>query len=286
MYKQVQSLLSGMLSHGVSMRGAESGFDAAAEFRADRHIRLLTFNIQVGIQTSSYRHYITRSWQHLLPHAMRNENLDKISTLLSQYDVVALQEADGGSLRSGFVNQVQYLAESSGFPYWYQQLNRNLGRVAQHSNGLLSRYRPLDVEGHRLPGLLPGRGAIIARFGDPADPLVLVVMHLALGESAQNKQLAYVRELIEPYRHIVLMGDMNAHAHQLLNVSPLSGMGLLPLPGLANSFPSWRPEKALDHILVSPTLTVKGAAVLPFSMSDHLPIALDVLLPEGYLAAV
>ncbi|MDX1464752.1 MAG: EEP domain-containing protein, partial [Halomonas sp.] len=32
------------------------------------HLKLLTFNLQVGIQTSAYHHYLTRSWQHLLPH--------------------------------------------------------------------------------------------------------------------------------------------------------------------------------------------------------------------------
>src|SRR5690625_5777175 len=37
----------------------------------DGHLRLLTFNMQVGIQTSAYHHYLTRSWQHLLPHPQR-----------------------------------------------------------------------------------------------------------------------------------------------------------------------------------------------------------------------
>ncbi|MDO2167415.1 hypothetical protein Q2421_25200, partial [Escherichia coli] len=62
----------------------------------------------------------------------------------------------------------------------YQQLNRNLGRIAQHSNGLLSRWRPTLLEDHPLPGP-PGRGAIFVRFGEGADALVVVMMHLALG---------------------------------------------------------------------------------------------------------
>ncbi|MFX6907664.1 hypothetical protein ABTH77_20640, partial [Acinetobacter baumannii] len=80
-------------------------------------------------------HYLTRGWQHLLPHAGRATNLKRIGELLADYDLVALQEADGGSLRSGYVNQVEHLAQLGAFPYWYQQLNRNLGRIAQHSNG-------------------------------------------------------------------------------------------------------------------------------------------------------
>ncbi len=253
------------------------------EFEPHRHIRLLTFNIQVGINTTSYRHYVTKSWQHVLPYRHRIANLDRIAGLLRNYDVVALQECDGGSLRSGYINQVQYLAEAAGIPYWYQQLNRNLGQFAQHSNGLLSRYRPLDVTEHRLPALIPGRGAIVARYGSEADPLVLVLMHLSLSKAAQQRQLGFIRELIAEYRHVVLMGDMNNHAEELLTRTPLRDSGLVPLPETGHSFPSWRPERDLDHILVSPTLEIRKSEVVSYPMSDHLPIAMDIALPEGYL---
>jgi len=283
MYKRIRNQLNGILKSQESPRGACSGSEHVPEFEVHRHIRLLTFNIQVGINTSSYHHYLTRSWQHFLPNRRRIENLDRIATLLSQYDVVALQECDGGSLRSGYINQVQYLAEAAGIPYWYQQLNRNLGQIAQHSNGLLSRFRPLDVTEHKLPGVIPGRGAIIARYGAEDDPLVLVLMHLSLSKSAQQRQLGYIRELIADYRHVVLMGDMNAHAEQLLTRTPLKETDLIPLPDTAHSFPSWRPEKALDHILVSPSLEIRRSEVVSYPVSDHLPIAMDVALPKGYL---
>ncbi|PID42882.1 MAG: endonuclease [Proteobacteria bacterium] len=248
-----------------------------------QHIRLLTFNVQVGISTSAYRHYLTRSWQHLLPNSRRKENLNKIAVLLRQFDVVALQEVDGGSLRSGFVNQVEYLAESAGFPYWHQQLNRNLGKVAQHSNGFLSRFKPDSVQEYTLPGLIPGRGAIVAKYGGTQDPLVLVVAHLSLGLKAQTAQLNYIQELIKDYRHVVLMGDLNADSKKLLDRSSLNKTGLVALPDDAHSFPSWRPSRSLDHILVSPSLTIRRAGVVSFPVSDHLPIAMDIDMPEDYL---
>jgi len=283
-YRHLRQRLSGLRrNHEAASRGRCSGSDHVPDFQAHRHIRLLTFNIQVGINTSSYHHYLTRSWQHLLPHRNRTENLDRIASLLRNYDVVALQECDGGSLRSAYINQVQYLAEASRIPYWYQQLNRNMGHLAQHSNGLLSRYRPLDVTEHRLPGLIPGRGAIIARYGAKDDPLVLVMMHLALSRTGQNRQLGYIRDLIADYRHVVLMGDMNNHAEELLSRTPLSETDLIPLPATAHSFPSWRPERALDHILVSPSLEIRSSEVVSYPMSDHLPIAMDIALPKGYV---
>jgi len=262
----------------------EENISAIPYLNDSRTIRLLTYNIQIGISTSAYRHYLTRSWQHVLPHRNRKENLDKIAALLQDYDVVALQEVDGGSLRSGFINQVEYLAEEGNFPYWYQQLNRNFGPLAKHSNGLLSRFRPLYVNEYNLPSFIPGRGVIVAKYGDPKDPIVLVIMHLSLSKAAQNAQLLFIRDLIDGYKHVILMGDMNTHADAILHNSPLKSAGLVPLPGVSHTFPSWSPDKALDHILVSRSLEIKKAGVVPFPVSDHLPIALDVRLPESYFS--
>ncbi len=245
----------------------------------DGRLRLLSFNIQVGISTERYRHYLTRSWQHLLPHTGRASNLQKIGKLLGDFDLVALQEADGGSLRSGYINQVEHLAQLGAFPYWYQQLNRNLGRFAQHSNGVLSRLKPHQLEDHPLPGPA-GRGAILVRFGEGEDALIVVMMHLALGAKTRALQLAYIRELIGGYRHQVLMGDMNTHATDLLEHSPLRDLGLIA-PQVEATFPSWRPQRCLDHILLSPSLTLERVEVLAQPISDHLPVAVEIRLPDA-----
>jgi endonuclease/exonuclease/phosphatase family metal-dependent hydrolase len=284
MYERLKYRLNQILAptESSSQMSGEANISETPYLNDSRTIRLLTYNIQVGISTSSYRHYLTRSWQHVLPHRNRKENLNKIAEMLKKYDVVALQEVDGGSLRSGFVNQVEYLAQEGDFPYWYQQLNRNFGPLAKHSNGLLSRFRPLYVNEYTLPSLIPGRGVIVAKYGDPKDPIVLVIMHLSLSKAAQNSQLLFIRDLIDGYQHVILMGDMNTHADAILHNSPLKSAGLVPLPGVSHTFPSWSPEKALDHILVSRSLEIKKAGVVPFPVSDHLPIALDVRLPDSY----
>jgi len=251
----------------------------ASDCPDDGCIRLLSFNIQVGINTQRYHHYLTRSWQHLLPHAGRAGNLQRIGALLGDYDLVALQEADGGSLRSGYINQVEHLAHLGAFPYWYQQLNRNLGHLAQHSNGVLSRLRPSAMEDHPLPGP-PGRGAILLRLGEGPDAIAVVIMHLALGARTRTRQLAYIRELIGSYRHQILMGDMNTHASDLLQYSPLRDLGLIA-PQIAATFPSWRPQRCLDHILLSPELQLERCEVLSQPISDHLPVAVQIRLPTS-----
>lgn len=250
-----------------------------SEWPQDGRLRLLSFNIQVGISTERYHHYLTRGWQHLLPHQGRAGNLQRIGDLLGDYDIVALQEADGGSVRSGFINQVEHLARMGAFPYWYQQLNRNLGRFAQHSNGLLSRLRPTLLEDHPLPGPA-GRGAILLRIGEGDDAIAVVMMHLALGARTRTRQLAYIRELIGGYRHQILMGDMNTHAIDLLEHSPLRDLGLLA-PQVEATFPSWRPQRCLDHILLSPGLELERFQVLAQPISDHLPVAVEIRLPNA-----
>ena len=46
------------------------------------------------------------------------------------------------------------------------------------------------------------------------------------------------------------------------------------------TFPSWRPERRFDHILVSAALEVRSSEVLDYPLSDHLPIAVELVVPE------
>ena len=247
---------------------------------SEGRLKLLSYNIQVGIETDAFHQYLTKSWQHLWPNSRRNSALMRIAQVMSYFDVVAVQEADGGSWRSGFINQVEYLAKHGGFKYWFQQLNRNLGKVAQHSNGALCRNLPDQVDYHKLPGMLPGRGAMLLQYGQGEHALAIVVMHLALGRRGQNRQLAFVKELIQDYRHVILMGDLNTQSDHLLNRSPLASLNLQPVERGLNTFPSWRPRAALDHILVSEAVKVHQVGVLDISVSDHLPIAMEVEIPH------
>lgn len=244
-------------------------------------LRFLSYNIQVGIRTTRYRHYVTKGWKHVLPHEGRNHTLKRIAEVVADYDFVALQEIDAGSIRSGFVNQVEYLAERARFPYWYTQLNRDLGPFAQHGNGLLSRIAPAQMEDHRLPGAIPGRGAIVVRLPFGEASVLVVLLHLSLGERSRALQLDYVRRLIDGEEHIVVMGDMNSHLADLLFDSPLAETSLRPAESVGPTYPSWRPALALDHILVSPTLKIDECEVLDLKLSDHRPVAVSLTRTEA-----
>lgn len=246
---------------------------------APQRLKLLSYNIQAGIATNGYRHYLTHSWKHVLPCTKRLDNLDRIAKLVGGFDIVGLQEVDGGSLRSGFINQTEYLALTARFPYWYDKTNRNLGKFAQHSTGLLSRVCPAEVTEVKLPGMIPGRGALTVRFGHGADALILVIAHLALSRRARFQQLECIADIIGHYRHAIVMGDMNCSTDSreidwLVKRTALSA----PVHHLP-TFPSWRPSRNLDQILVSSSLKVERVDALNYLFSDHLPIIMEVALP-------
>lgn len=249
---------------------------------ATRRLRLLSANIQAGARTQRYSDYLTRSWSHALP-AGKQIALDAIAAMTRDYDIVGLQEADPGSLRSGFTNQTHYLAERAGFDFWSHQPNRNVARVASSANGLLSRLEPVEITDHVLPGRIPGRGVLMARFGEGDDGLLVAVAHLSLGTNSRRAQLSFLGELLHGQPHVVLMGDFNCTAEQpemeLLYRSTHLRPPLCPVP----TFPSWRPLRAIDHILTTSALHSLGCQAMPAAASDHLALALEIDVPLSAL---
>lgn len=251
-----------------------------ARHSAVNELRLLSYNIQVATGSSRLRHYLTRSWRHVLPHPESFSNLDCIASTIKDYDIVALQEADAGSLRSAYVNQTEYVAQKAGFPYWWHQSNRQIGTIAHHSNGMLSRLKPIEVSEHKLPGRIPGRGAMVARYGSDNEYLIVVVLHLSLiGRQARMQQLGFLSEIIQGENHVVMMGDFNCTGQSYEIRRFVEQAGLMMPEKRFDTFPSWKPVRNIDHILLSPSLEVKEMRVLAETTSDHLPIAVDIRLP-------
>src|SRR3546814_19831546 len=73
------------------MRISDWSSDVCSSDLPDR-IKLLTFNIQAAICSSSYRDYITGSWKHLLAHLDSRQTLVQIAVLVCDFDIVAFQE--------------------------------------------------------------------------------------------------------------------------------------------------------------------------------------------------
>lgn len=242
--------------------------------------------MQVGIGTKRYHEYVTRGWRHLLPSQDVRNNLTRIADLLNTHDIIGLQEIDAGSRRSRYENQIETLARQAGFDYWQVQVNRDLGPIAQHGLGLISRFPPLSVSEHKLPGLLPGRGALMARFGSPENSLAVIVTHLSLGASSRTQQLAAICELIAGHENVIVMGDTNCTAADLQADPALTDSRLIVCDRQLVTFPSWRPRRGIDHILISDNLSMQEARVVDATLSDHRPVAMRISLPPGLRQAL
>ena len=246
---------------------------------AERRLRLLSCNILAGASVQRYSEYVTRSLNAVLPGRSKMDNLDRLAAVLPQFDVIGLQEADAGSLRSGFLNQTRYLAETAGMPFWSHQPNRPMARLAHSANGLISRLEPHSVLDYPLPSRIHGRGALLAQFGEGEHALAVMIAHLSLSAPARTRQLGFIAELLHDFPHAVLMGDLNTEPHSAEMRHLFAKCSLQPPAQSTPTFPSWKPRRALDHILTSPAIRLDRMWTLPQAFSDHLPLAAEIVLP-------
>ncbi|NZA27282.1 endonuclease/exonuclease/phosphatase family protein [Luteimonas sp. SJ-92] len=244
---------------------------------------MLSANIQAGSSTRRYSDYAMRSWSHVLPAGNKLRALDQIAELAGGHDIVGLQESDPGSWRSGFTNQTHYLAERGGFDYWTHQPNRRVANVASSANALLSRFEPIEVHDHPLPGRVRGRGLLLARFGEGDAGLTIAVAHLSLGAQSRRAQLSYIAELLQQYPNAVLMGDFNCTPDRPEMEILYRSTSLQPPSCQVHTFPSWRPQRAIDHVLVTSSLACDNMRAMPAALSDHLALSVELVIPEHAL---
>jgi endonuclease/exonuclease/phosphatase family metal-dependent hydrolase len=245
-----------------------------------KHLRLLNYNIQAGMASRRYADYLLHSWKYFLPHPRRWRNFDAIANRLRNFDLIALQETDAGSLRTGFGSPTEYLARHAGLPFWFEQTNREIGSLSRHGNAILCRERPFEVVDHKLPGMR-GRGALIAIFGPPSRGVAVISVHLALGRRPRQLQMGSLCELISEYSDVILMGDFNCDLRSPEMRAMMQRTFLRAPPAMGSTFPSWRPYRCIDHILVTPGIDILHSAQPAWLYSDHLPVCMEVRLPAG-----
>lgn len=160
-----------------------------------------------------------------------------------------------------------------------------MSRLAYAGNGLLSRPEPSDIIDHKLPGAMGGRGALMVRYGSEENCLTVVLAHLALGRNARASQLDYLADVLSGLKHVLLMGDFNTTTRSS-ELSRFIGQLSLQAPteDMA-TYPSWQPQRPIDHVLLSEPLRVADCSVLPLMHSDHCPVSLTLdLAPEQQAA--
>jgi endonuclease/exonuclease/phosphatase family metal-dependent hydrolase len=239
--------------------------------------RVLTLNLAHGRGTGFHQALTTRR--------AIVRNLDAVADLILAAGgaVVALQVLDAATLWSGGFDHLAHLARRTGLAYVAHGIHGRLPRIS-YGTGVLSRW-PIPASAS-LPfrkNLLDTKGYILAHVEAPFGPLDVVSLHLDFKRAGERRaQLADVSLHLERRedlaRSLIVAGDFNT-SHDA-SCGTLSGFvrrhGLFVPEGTFKTFPSRRPRRHLDHVLISPCLEVVGTEVMAASVSDHLPVLVEV----------
>jgi endonuclease/exonuclease/phosphatase family metal-dependent hydrolase len=239
-------------------------------------LQILTWNIQAAIGTTRYSQYLTRAHHQVFNTSTKRSTLEKIAEIVSKHDVVCLQEVDLGGRRSGYTCQAEQIATLSGHAHVAVQRNRTIPGISLHGNAILSRYALSDIHDFKLPGRVKGRGCLIANV-QLGKGISVANLHLSLGREDQALQLGAVGEHLPRKHPFLVVGDFNcttssthlaafASAHK----AQIAGHPHLP------TYPSWRPQRDLDHIVYSDQIRMGQRESLALQLSDHLPISAEI----------
>jgi endonuclease/exonuclease/phosphatase family metal-dependent hydrolase len=95
--------------------------------------------------------------------------------------------------------------------------------------------------------------------------------HITHFSPAQYRRLA--RLLPPDNTPAVLAGDMNMWGPPVNSFFPAWRRAVV-----GRTWPSWRPHSQLDHVLITPALSVVTARIAPASGSDHRPVVVTLAL--------
>jgi endonuclease/exonuclease/phosphatase family metal-dependent hydrolase len=243
---------------------AEALGTARQEIVARPPLRMMTYNIRRGADSSL---------------------ADLAAVIRSQApDLVALQEVDLGTQRSGGADQPAQLSQLTGMSVSFvpSLLSFDGG---QYGLALLSRYPIRSATRHALRSSAEQR--ILALFEVELDSRVLPVgvTHLASSGAAERLEQAQdVRALLAARGDAVLMGDFNdtpsGSAYQELRALLDDGW-LRGASGNGFTSPAYFPIKRIDYLMLGKDF--RGEARLSVvnagSQSDHRPVVGTVELP-------
>ncbi len=229
--------------------------------------------------------------QLLVPSKAIHSNLDDIADLLRRHDpdVVALQEADGPSAWSGNFDHVAYLAEAAGYP-WFVRSDHVKSRFINFGTGLLSSVPFQDVISHDFPRTPPTltKGFTLGQIHwqpdadkAPVDVDILSV-HLDFSRNGvREQQVSDILDVLQSRNHpVIILGDFNSE--WLAKDSVIRRMvacgRVHTFEPESNKLGTYKSGKhRLDWVLLSTDLEFRRYEVLPDIISDHQPVAVEVV---------
>jgi endonuclease/exonuclease/phosphatase family metal-dependent hydrolase len=146
------------------------------------------------------------------------------------------------------------------------------------------RVRVLETRDVRYP-LMPGhhmRGAVFATCAVPGATFVVTGSHLSTDAAVRPVQAAAWRSEMRGYDlPVIAAGDLNAEPGDPTWAAVADGMRIA---GTAPTHPASGPHRAIDGVFVDKRVEVTRFQVVDSAdaraASDHLPIAVDLVVPD------
>lgn len=240
-------------------------------------MRLLVYNIRYATGTGPAFHLPLPGAGYLRSN---RTVLDQITRFIKSQDpdVVGLIEVDTGSIRTGMVNQAEFIASHLGHYSTYQckygaeSINSMVPIVRKQGNAFLAAPR---VHGERFHYFDTGIKRLIIEL--ELEEAVIFLVHLSLKYRHRQSQLRTLHELVkQSTKPVIVAGDFNTfwgdhEIYLFMQASGLRSANTMSLP----SYPSRNPRRELDFILYSSGIEVTNFEVPPVRYSDHLPLVCD-----------
>jgi endonuclease/exonuclease/phosphatase family metal-dependent hydrolase len=240
-------------------------------------VRLLIYNIRYATGTGPAFHLPVPGAGYL---RSSRQVLSRITDFIKQQDpdVVGLIEVDTGSIRTGMVNQADFIARSIGHystyecKYGVESVNHLVPIVRKQANAFLAAPR---VRGERFHYFDTGIKRLIIEL--ELEDVCVFLVHLSLKFRQRQYQLRSLHDLVvQAKKPVIVAGDFNAFwgTHEIYLFMRASGLRSANTQGLP-SFPARVPRIELDFILVSEGIEVTDFRVPDVRYSDHRPLVCD-----------
>lgn len=215
-------------------------------------------------------------------------DINRIADILieSKADIVALQEVDIYTERSGKIDIVKILSEKTGLEF--TAFGKNLEfEGGEYGNAILSRY-PIEKEENihykNISGEQRGVQASIIKIDQ--EPVLFLNTHLDHTDNDDSERVLYAErirdEIIPSYdQHtIILSGDLNnvpgSEMYQIIN-RRLKDAWIEAGTGEGFTIPVQNPNRRIDYIFYTGNIMPKEAKVIQTGASDHLPLVVKFM---------
>ena len=211
--------------------------------------------------------------------AARSAPVDAIAAELQamRADVIALQEVDVRTRRTGFIDEPAALATALGFHYVFAATIK--WDEGDYGLAVLSRWPLTEVRRHRLATTAAGEPRIVLEVTVCADgrPLRLFNHHADGRVASRQPGFAELRKIVQAAvgHGMLVLGDFNEHP-DAPGVRSLIDAGLVDLGAERNV--NTADSGRIDYILADDQLArlTSSARVWPTDKSDHNALLVDL----------